>query len=168
MSKNTIKAWKDLPSENWAEMMEFWHCHKPHDHDQRDPESLASKGYGANNAISAQPGIGFVDLTSFLFAESDCDGLKVSLITIATIFPPIPHYIAGKKKVAMSVTNRSVTWPPIQLPEKVAFVDPTRGRARHRTLPREWVSCLVRDAVSFFHPVFSRNRRLGISKKHIP
>lgn len=74
----TIRAWKDLPSENWAEMMEFWHCHKPHDHDTPDPEALASKGYGANNAISAQAGIGLVDLTSFLFSESDCTGLMVS------------------------------------------------------------------------------------------
>ncbi|KAM0251244.1 hypothetical protein ACHAP5_001842 [Fusarium lateritium] len=59
-------------------MMEFWHCHKPHDHEHQDPESLASKGYGANHAISAQQGTGFVDLTSFLFSESDCQGLKYS------------------------------------------------------------------------------------------
>ncbi|KAH8145115.1 uncharacterized protein LAJ45_10895 [Morchella importuna] len=25
----SVKNWKDLPSGNWAEMMEFWHCHKP-------------------------------------------------------------------------------------------------------------------------------------------
>lgn len=29
VSPGRIKSWKDLPSENWAEMMEFWHCHKP-------------------------------------------------------------------------------------------------------------------------------------------
>ncbi|RSM13330.1 hypothetical protein CEP52_001888 [Fusarium oligoseptatum] len=82
VTQDTIKAWKDLPSENWAEMMEFWHCHKPHDHDQQDPESLASKGYGANHAISAQSGIGFVDLTSFLFTEFDCKGVKYSSSTV--------------------------------------------------------------------------------------
>ncbi|KAF4962668.1 hypothetical protein FSARC_9229 [Fusarium sarcochroum] len=82
VTQNTIKTWKDLPSENWAEMMEFWHCHKPHDHEHQDSESLASKGYGANHAISAQQGIGFVDLTSFLFSESDCRGLKYSSSTI--------------------------------------------------------------------------------------
>ncbi|KAF4989583.1 hypothetical protein FGRMN_9045 [Fusarium graminum] len=71
-----------LPSENWAEMMEFWHCHKPHDHEHQDPESLASKGYGANHAISAQQGTGFVDLTSFLFSEPDCRGLKYSSSTM--------------------------------------------------------------------------------------
>ncbi|KAH7171065.1 ubiquitin-conjugating enzyme E2-binding protein [Dactylonectria macrodidyma] len=82
VSKGTIRAWKDLPSENWAEMMEFWHCHKPNDDHQHDTESLASKGYGANNAISAQPGIGFVDLTSFLFSESNCVGLTYSSSTV--------------------------------------------------------------------------------------
>ncbi|RAL10820.1 HECT-type E3 ubiquitin transferase [Aspergillus homomorphus CBS 101889] len=35
-------VWKDLPSGNWAEMMDFWHCHKPdpvdgrHGHDDGD------------------------------------------------------------------------------------------------------------------------------------
>ncbi|KAI5466345.1 ubiquitin-conjugating enzyme E2-binding protein [Mariannaea sp. PMI_226] len=82
VSEGTIKVWKDLPSENWAEMMEFWHCHKPHDHNQQDEGSLANKGYGANSAISAQPSIGFVDLTSFLFAESDCSGLTYSSSTV--------------------------------------------------------------------------------------
>ncbi|KAI1044664.1 hypothetical protein LB505_011276 [Fusarium chuoi] len=81
VAQSIINAWKDLPSENWAEMMEFWHCHKPHDHDHQDPESLATKGYGANHAISAQQGVGFVDLTSFLFSESDCRGLQYSSST---------------------------------------------------------------------------------------
>lgn len=87
VAQSIINAWKDLPSENWAEMMEFWHCHKPHDHDHQDPESLATKGYGANHAISAQQGVGFVDLTSFLFSESDCRGLQVSINPAALIRP---------------------------------------------------------------------------------
>lgn len=114
-----VGAWKDLPSENWAEMMEFWHCHKPddaghghgHGHGaprdgeqggaaggpaqanelggdgpapaaetdgKADEQSLASRGYGANSIISAQEGVGFVDLTSLLFAEGDCEGILVS------------------------------------------------------------------------------------------
>ncbi|KAI0536488.1 ubiquitin-conjugating enzyme E2-binding protein [Xylaria digitata] len=68
----TLKVWKDLPSENWAEMMEFWHCHKPHSHThENDEEHLTNRGYGASSRITAQPGIGFVDLTSFLLADSD-------------------------------------------------------------------------------------------------
>ncbi|KAI0459727.1 ubiquitin-conjugating enzyme E2-binding protein [Xylaria acuta] len=67
-----LKVWKDLPSENWAEMMEFWHCHKPHSHNHsNDEEHLTNRGYGASSRIAAQPGVGFVDLTSFLLADSD-------------------------------------------------------------------------------------------------
>ena len=83
-----VTVWKDLPSENWAEMMEFWHCHKPHtaphDHGdgdgagKADEKSLASRGYGASSAIAAQEGVGFVDLTTLLFAEADCRGVTVS------------------------------------------------------------------------------------------
>ncbi|EPE05938.1 eukaryotic translation initiation factor 3 subunit d [Ophiostoma piceae UAMH 11346] len=89
-----IAAWKDLPSDNWAEMMEFWHCHKPehkhdHGHDKTQPakdgqateDALAGRGYGANSVISADAGIGFVDLITLLFAESDCQGLKFSAST---------------------------------------------------------------------------------------
>lgn len=78
IQKDVIQSWKDLPSENWAEMMEFWHCHKPHDHSEHQNESLANKGYGANSAITAQPGIGFVDITSFMFDEANCQNLLVS------------------------------------------------------------------------------------------
>jgi hypothetical protein len=81
-----VTAWKDLPSENWAEMMEFWHCHKPdhhhHNHDEEsakaDEKSLAARGYGASSTISAQEGIGFVDLTTLLFAERNCQNVTVS------------------------------------------------------------------------------------------
>lgn len=27
--KDTVSTWNNLPSEDWAEMMDFWHCHKP-------------------------------------------------------------------------------------------------------------------------------------------
>ncbi|KAH7030967.1 ubiquitin-conjugating enzyme E2-binding protein [Microdochium trichocladiopsis] len=76
VQEGTLSTWKDLPSENWAEMMEFWHCHKPHDH-KKDGEDhghdhLAStRGYGASARIAAQPGLGFVDLTSLLIATTD-------------------------------------------------------------------------------------------------
>jgi ubiquitin-protein ligase E3 D len=73
-----LLVWKDLPSENWAEMMEFWHCHKPHDHKHEDPEGLATRGYGANSKIVAKAGVGFVDLTSFLISKDDLNGSSVS------------------------------------------------------------------------------------------
>lgn len=100
VNQDAVKVWKDLPSENWAEMMEFWHCHKPGDHDhdhdghhhhdhsngvattgeiaKADEASLASRGYGASSVISAQKGVGFVDLTTLLFVEQDCSNIIVS------------------------------------------------------------------------------------------
>jgi hypothetical protein len=80
-----VQSWKDLPSENWAEMMDFWHCHKPSvpkrgtsngDSDIR----LEGKGYGANIRFMARRGVGFVDLTYFLLAKEDCPRVKVWLI----------------------------------------------------------------------------------------
>ncbi|KAH6660601.1 ubiquitin-conjugating enzyme E2-binding protein [Truncatella angustata] len=84
-----LKVWKDLPSENWAEMMEFWHCHKPDDHDHDhghsgNEEHLAGRGYGANSRLSGQAGTGFVDLTSFLFFEEDCTNLKTTTTGAST------------------------------------------------------------------------------------
>lgn len=83
-----VRAWKDLPSENWAEMMEFWHCHKPghHGHGLDDEveaskagdDELASRGYGASSIVTAQRGVGLVDLTAILFAEEDCEAVVVS------------------------------------------------------------------------------------------
>ncbi|KAK4195778.1 ubiquitin-conjugating enzyme E2-binding protein [Triangularia verruculosa] len=93
VEQGTAKIWKDLPSENWAEMMEFWHCHKPdhhhgdgnghdHPHDahsgKADEMSLAARGYGASSIISAQSGVGFVDLTTVLFTEDDCRNITYS------------------------------------------------------------------------------------------
>jgi hypothetical protein len=86
IGKGIIKTWKDLPSENWAEMMDFWHCHKPSDdvekgangHGYHDQDVVAAtKGYGANTRFGAQPGVGFVDLTTFLLASRDCTNVEV-------------------------------------------------------------------------------------------
>ncbi|TEA13840.1 Uncharacterized protein C8034_v004063 [Colletotrichum sidae] len=80
--------WKDLPSENWAEMMDFWHCHKPtaedDGHGGAEHEHLAKRGYGANSSIAARSGTGLVDLTSLLFSEVDCAGLVFSTSSYET------------------------------------------------------------------------------------
>ncbi|OCL11743.1 hypothetical protein AOQ84DRAFT_286583, partial [Glonium stellatum] len=84
-----VKGWRDLPSENWAEMMDFWHCHKPsehHDHGHghgglgHGEEAGKSKGYAASNRLRAIKGTGFVDLGAFLVREEDCEGVKVSAV----------------------------------------------------------------------------------------
>ena len=82
---DTIWTWKDLPSANWAEMMDFWHCHRPdtHDHPWRGEKmrftqdrNALTKGYGAANQIMAIQGTTLVDIASFLVSEADCKGLK--------------------------------------------------------------------------------------------
>ncbi|EAW09387.1 HECT-type E3 ubiquitin transferase [Aspergillus clavatus NRRL 1] len=73
-------VWKDLPSGNWAEMMDFWHCHKPdpedHGHGDGEDGNAQTKGYGAANQVVARRGTVLVDVVSFLVAEEDCRGVK--------------------------------------------------------------------------------------------
>ena len=82
-----VKRWLDLPNENWADLMEFWHCHKPPEHQQSNekPErqlsvgdkSLEAKGYFAANRLHVSQGKGFIGTLYFLLHKDDCDGVKV-------------------------------------------------------------------------------------------
>jgi hypothetical protein len=72
----SIKSWKDLPSDNWAEMMDLWHCHKPKE-DQKQ-ESGKAKGYSASRSLTVHPSSGFVSSSYFLVAPDDCTNWKVS------------------------------------------------------------------------------------------
>lgn len=74
-----VADWRDLPSTGWAEMMDLWHCHKPHEHEA--PSNVNGKGYAAGNTRLARPGIGFVDPLRFLVDKEDCQGIKVSEYT---------------------------------------------------------------------------------------
>lgn len=116
VKQESIKTWKDLPSENWAEMMDFWHCHKPdvpHAHGSSAPPVL-DKGYGANTKFSARAGTGFVDLTTFLLSDADCAGI---LVRHVLFFSWQLIVLMGIKKVAMRCASGSVVWSPIQIPE---------------------------------------------------
>ena len=87
IEKGSVKGWRDLPSENWAEMMDFWHCHKPdvpqangasgHDLGGSIDESSVNRGYGADTIFAPTRGLGFVDLTTFLLVELDCTNIEV-------------------------------------------------------------------------------------------
>ena len=79
-----ISAWKDLPSEHWAEMMDFWHCHKPHNREDALGQNHSTKGYSASSAYTMTPGIGFVDDLHLRLASSDCTGMKVRFTSQAT------------------------------------------------------------------------------------
>ena len=67
--------WKDLPAENWAEMMDFWHCHKPDIAGMNN--DIHTKGYAATNKLVAQAGVGFVNVNSALLSPENCSGVKV-------------------------------------------------------------------------------------------
>ena len=77
-----VREWRDLPNENWAEMMDFWHCHKPHEHGNGeecgpDGEAVDRKGYSASNKLEAKKGLGYVSLSYFILAAEDCKNIEV-------------------------------------------------------------------------------------------
>jgi ubiquitin-protein ligase E3 D len=74
-----ILIWKNLPSEGWAEMMELWHCHKPHDGhtDSNRTEAAGGKGYAPSSRIRAAEQTGLIDVSSFLFDTRDCHHVQV-------------------------------------------------------------------------------------------
>lgn len=86
VASGKVREWKDLPSENWAEMMDFWHCHKPHD-EASNGEAAEAKGYSSKSQLAVFPGTGLVDTVSFLLHKSDCTGLRVS-----SSLPPSSFY----------------------------------------------------------------------------
>ena len=79
LESNRITDWRDLPSEDWADMMDFWHCHKPHDesHEHDHEQASHSKGYGSSNRLQAVVGVGFVGLSNILLSPQDCQNLNV-------------------------------------------------------------------------------------------
>lgn len=92
--REQVKVWKDLPSENWAEMMDFWHCHKPDtDDSSTHKQDGVRKGYGAASSIRAMSGIGLIDITSLHLVQQDCNvtisedfmTLKVSCFSFYTL-----------------------------------------------------------------------------------
>lgn len=75
-----VSVWKDLPSGGWADMMDFWHCHKPTTENGSDASAGTTKGYAASNDLGPTKGVGLVDVTHFLLAEIDCTGIKVRYV----------------------------------------------------------------------------------------
>lgn len=72
-----ISTWKDLPSGNWADMMDIWHCHKPHEDAQKGAEGGKYAAFGKGFVV--EQGTGLVDRGYFLFSRVDCESVaKVS------------------------------------------------------------------------------------------
>lgn len=62
-----VKYIKELPSEIWSELMEFWHCHKPHDH--------ANHNKNSNNYSSSilKPMLSSINVGLYYFSINDKD-----------------------------------------------------------------------------------------------
>ena len=78
--KDGITAWKDLPSENWAEMMDFWHCNKPHVRENGPGANVSTKGYAASNGFMSLSGVGLVDELHLRMSSNNCIGIEVSTV----------------------------------------------------------------------------------------
>lgn len=92
-----LAQWKDLPSEGWAEMMDFWHCHKPEiGRKPVDDNDLgALKGYGADNKLQAVKGTGLVDQSTFLVSPEDSLAIiSVSIPSLSLQFLTLPNHPA--------------------------------------------------------------------------
>lgn len=70
ISSINVNEWHQLPSEHWAEMMDFWHCHKPatskdngHDHKEQ---------YGQTRFVPRK-GMAFVGISYFLSSVADAE-----------------------------------------------------------------------------------------------
>ena len=87
-SMGKVRVWLDMPNENWADLMEFWHCHKPAEHRELSqvPENVRDQThegeeYFAGNGLHASQGKGFIGTSYFLLHEDDCSGAKVRVLS---------------------------------------------------------------------------------------
>jgi ubiquitin-protein ligase E3 D len=106
-----ITTWKDLPSESWAEMMDLWHCHKPHDErtDSDGTKAASGKGYAPSSRITAARNTGLLDISSILIDSQDCHNIQVSnnepSLTLVASFSTLDASFAiilGEKKETFS------------------------------------------------------------------
>ncbi|RPA81108.1 hypothetical protein BJ508DRAFT_376641 [Ascobolus immersus RN42] len=80
VEKEKVTTWKDLPSKNWAEMMDFWHCHKPddhnHDHEKEGCQgSVQKKKFGGG--FEEKVGTALVGLTELMTHGEDTQGVSI-------------------------------------------------------------------------------------------
>ncbi|KAL9053969.1 MAG: hypothetical protein Q9162_004459 [Coniocarpon cinnabarinum] len=124
VSSEALKQWKDLPSEGWAEMMDFWHCHKPPlPNGATFHQTSHAKGYAAHNRIQSQQGVGLINASNILVHHDDCQALEVSdtALTCANCHASVgdaidaTSYRLHKHALAVaSLTERQPTSPPLE------------------------------------------------------
>ncbi|KAK9330210.1 ubiquitin-conjugating enzyme E2-binding protein [Lipomyces starkeyi] len=65
----------DLPSENWYELMDYWHCHKPDHHHENEPENAVSK-----DALKPRKSLALVGLTYIMVVNDDIVGESIKVL----------------------------------------------------------------------------------------
>jgi len=137
----TVKQWKDLPSEGWAEMMDFWHCHKPdvpHDH---ETNGSAGRGINANSKLAVEQTVGLVGPLDILFGKDDCPSLEVgrTQLQFALGFCPLAlllpyHVLLGRFKnrpfQAARSPSRKVSGYKRPIPSKAGCLSASTSRKR--------------------------------------
>lgn len=79
LASETITRWTDLPSEGWAEMMDYWHCHKPDVPKSEDDPSAdqIKKDLHWDGTLNIPTGVAMVNTTEFLLNRKDCQNVTV-------------------------------------------------------------------------------------------
>ena len=132
VGRGSVTVWKDLPSEGWAEMMDFWHCHKPNEPHDHDHDATGMKGYAANSVLTAVSTVGLVNATSFLLAASDCSSLKVGRYTSHSHCWPFLHPIG---QIRTGLPGRKVViWGKAEIQSSKIERDRTEACASWRKL----------------------------------
>ena len=76
-----VNQWKNLPSGGWADMMDLWHCHKPHVPHQSRKGAGSTKGYAAARILTPSEDCALVDGGSFYFARGQLLDLEVRVLS---------------------------------------------------------------------------------------
>ena len=113
---NSVNAWKHLPNSGWADMMDFWHCHKPNAKNGDNEYAGSDKGYAAANALGPTAGIGLVDAGKLHVAAIDCTGLEVGQISPSSTAIEFKIPRKGNKKEACIRKFGPMARSPIHLP----------------------------------------------------
>ncbi|KTW29315.1 hypothetical protein T552_01270 [Pneumocystis carinii B80] len=71
LNKDQIKHWRNLPSDNWADMMDYWICCKGKDN------AFGNYKISQNIKSLSDSGIIFVGLSYFLISEKNLQNIKV-------------------------------------------------------------------------------------------
>ena len=119
-----VKEWKDLPREGWAELLDYWHCHKPDSEEgdlSADAPTKTTNGMLSGTSMRLERGVGLLDITSLFIHEEDCTNLRVSPFSQSSQLLVCARAIMADKERGSALQrfhcNYTVARSLIQLPE---------------------------------------------------